>query len=118
MVYAAPPLRARPVAADDALAARGGLGGGEGIPLSKSQYRLVMVMEGGQMQVLRHVRRGIRRLTELTSGIPLGPASPRSGVVEALESLSAGAHDVDAGADIGSRAVAAITTTTTASFRV
>ena len=87
MVYAAPPLRARPVAADDALAARGGLGGGEGIP-------------------------------ELTSGIPLGPASPRSGVVEALESLSAGAHDVDAGADIGSRAVAAITTTTTASFRV
>lgn len=85
MVYAAPPLRARPTALDDALAARGGLGGGEGIP-------------------------------ELTSGIPLSPASRRSGVVEALEGGGAGAHDVGAGAHIGRGAVATITTTTTASF--
>lgn len=59
------------------------------------------------------------RLTEPTSGIPLGPASPRSGVVEALQLGSRGVHDVGRGAHIGCRAGAAITTTTTtASFRI
>lgn len=104
MVYAAPPLRARPTALDDALAARGGLGGGEGIPCGQGQY-----MDARNM-------RNPEPLTELTSGIPLSPASPRSGVVEALEGGGAGAHDVGAGAHIGRGAVATITTTTTASF--
>lgn len=90
MVYAAPPLRARPpevvlTGEVACLAARGGLGGGEGTP-------------------------------ELTSGIPLCPASPRSGVVKASESRGGGVHDVGTGADIGRRTAAAITTTTTASF--
>jgi hypothetical protein len=57
-------------------------------------------------------------LTEPTSGIPLGPASPGSGVVEALQLGSRGVHDVGRGAHIGCRAGAAITTTTTASFRI
>lgn len=87
MLNAAPPLRARPLAsfADTLWAARGGLGGGEGIP-------------------------------EPTSGIPLGPASPRSGVVEAVKRRRSGVHNIGTGVHIGSRPVAAITTTTTASF--
>lgn len=88
MLYAAPPLRTRPPfdSLDILWAARGGLGGGDGIP-------------------------------ELTSGTPLGPASPRSGVVEALERRGGSVYDVGASADIGGRAVATITTTTTtASF--
>jgi hypothetical protein len=64
--------------------------------------------------VARRVYMGGR--TELTSGTPLGPASPRSRVVEALQRRGAGVHDVSARADIGSGAVATITTTTTASF--
>jgi hypothetical protein len=57
-----------------------------------------------------------RKRTELTSGTPLGPANPRSGVVEALQRRRAGVDYIGARADIGGGGVATITTTTTASF--
>lgn len=85
MVYAAPPLRARPLLVDvDAccMAARGGLRGGVPIP-------------------------------ELTSGTPPGPESPRS-VLEAREGPGTGVDAIAAGADVaygGGIGVDGITTT-------
>lgn len=93
MVYAAPPLRARPplridisevelLAADVCLAARGGLSGGEGIP-------------------------------ELASGTPINPASPGSRVMEALDNRGARVHSIAAGADIGVHGVVVLFVVTT-----
>ena len=47
--------------------------------------------------------RGKMLLTELTSGTPIDPASPRSGVVEALQRRRAGIDGVAARADVGLR---------------
>ena len=61
-----------------------------------------------------------RRLTELTSGPPLDPGGPRSGVVEAVDRRVAEVHGVASSAGLsarrGVRADATITTTTTVSF--
>lgn len=102
MVYAAPPLRARPLlVAEACLAARGGLDGGEGIPCEERLEDDAAAGSDGE-------------LTELTSGMPLDPGSPAS-VVEALEGTRVGSYSVAASANIGRR-VGVITTTTTVSF--
>jgi hypothetical protein len=56
------------------------------------------------------------RLTELTSGAPLDPASARSGVVEALDGFRRGIYCIAGCADVGVGvvvvAIVGITTTT------
>jgi len=67
---------------------------------------------------------GNMRLTELISGTPIDPASPRSGIVEALQRCRAGVDGVAARADVGLRVGVVhlvgvgITTTTTTTTRV
>jgi hypothetical protein len=59
------------------------------------------------------------RRTELTSGTPLSPSDPRSGVVEALQGRGGGVYRISAGADSRvrrSRRVDTTITTTRVSF--
>lgn len=87
-MYAAPPLRA--CLLPEFLAAR-----------------LCLAARGGLC--------GGEGVPELTSGTPIDPAGPRSGVVESLNRRGASVHSVAAGADVGVELVVIpveITTTT------
>lgn len=114
MVYAAPPRRAR----DECLAARGGLCGGDGIPcrcVSRHPNSASSKTCGSRDEISEGPVR-----TELTSGTPLSPSDPRSGVVEALQRRGGGVHRISAGADSrvrrSRRVDTAITTTRVVSF--
>lgn len=68
---------------------------------------MVMVSPGIAQSALRSLFAffmcGKMLLTELTSGTPIDPASPRSGVVEALQRRRTGVDGVAARADVGLR---------------
>lgn len=68
---------------------------------------MVMVSPGIAQSALRSlfafVMCGKMLLTELISGTPIDPASPGSGVVEALQCRRAGVDGIAARADVGLR---------------
>lgn len=116
IAYAAPPLRARPVMLslgmiwDVVVAARGGLCGGDGIPWRGQSVTLFLYRRG------REEKREVQH-TELTSGTPIDPGSPRSGIMKPLKQRRSRIYTVAAGAHIGLDmavvvVVAVITTTT------
>lgn len=78
MVYAAPPLRALPMLS---------------VIVCLVAAEACLAARGGLC--------GGDGIPELTSGTPIDPASPRSGVMEALNGRSGGVHDIAAGPDIG-----------------
>ena len=89
------------------------MSGGEGGTLRRRWHSLDTAVS-----IWRHdSARTAVALTELTSGTPINPGRPRSGVVEALNGRSAGIHGIAAGADIEAGvavvvAIVVITTTT------
>jgi hypothetical protein len=98
MVYAAPPLRASPLRLDEIADIAG---------FATDADAGLLAARGGLC--------GGEGIPELTSGTPIDPASPRSGVMESLKRRGGGVYDVAACAHIGVNVVVIpvrITTTT------